>query len=215
MVMVCNKWDVAAKEGRKRCRVRPRRARALPVSRVCDDGVHVGAHRRRRRRHHPGGDAGGRFVARDFPDLAAQSNAGRGDGRDGSAAGRTGGAEPDVRDAGRQRAAAACDFSPTSNAASRRTTCASSKRDFAKRWGWSALRCGWIFGAPAALGARRVRRACGPGRRQDATTKSSQNALAPNGSRTARARERVRLWNGERRTAFRTPRRVRYISILQ
>ena len=107
LVLVCNKWDLAAKEGRRVLGVRARRAGAGAVSGVCRDALHLGTDGRRRRQDHPGRDQGRRFVARDFPDRASEPDFGRGHRRDGSADGRAAAAQADVRHPGRPFAAAA------------------------------------------------------------------------------------------------------------
>src|ERR1700680_2425824 len=78
---------------------------------------------------------------------------------------------------------------------------ASSKRDFEKRWGWSALLCGWIFGAPAVHGCKALRR----GQLAGSLATGPHRAANPPALRGACATLSA--------TAFLPPRLVRYISI--
>ena len=70
MVIVCNKWDVAAKQGRKLATFVRDAHERYPFLEYASMVIHVGGDRRRRRWDHPGGDRGGRFVARGVSDLA-------------------------------------------------------------------------------------------------------------------------------------------------
>ena len=132
MVLVCNKWDAAAKEGRKIAAFVRDAHHRFPfleyativfTSALTGDGVNDII---------PAALAAGDSWRATFQ-TSMLNRISRGDRRDGSADGRSRAAESDVCDANRQRAAAACDSSPISIATSPRTMSASSKRDFARR----------------------------------------------------------------------------------
>ena len=106
MVLVCNKWDAAAKAGGKVAAFIRDAHHRFPVPRIRDDRFHFGTDGRRRGRHHSRRTGRGRIVARDVSNLDAQSNPRRRDRRDGSSDGRSQAPQPDVCDAGRQLAAA-------------------------------------------------------------------------------------------------------------
>ncbi len=171
MVLVCNKWDAAAKLGAKIAAfVRDAHDRfpfleyatIVFTSALTGDGV---------RDIIPAAIKAARFMARDVsrPRCSTRSLARASEAMDPPMVERTA-AQPDVCDAGGELAAAYPRSSPTSSATYPRTTSASWSRDFATRW--------VLSGAPLRIEFRRLAALC-----------RAPDARAPD-SRVARARER-------------------------
>ncbi len=155
LVLVCNKWDAAAKEGRKIAAfVRDAHERfpflayasIVFTSALTGDGV---------RDIIPAAIKAGDSWRATFQTSMLNRMLAARDGRDGSAAGRAAAAQPDVRDAGRRARHRGSGFSPTSSATFRRTTSAFWRRVFARRWVWLELRCASNFAGPGAPSSRR------------------------------------------------------------